>query len=130
VHDKTRVDARRDREAVFVTNAVGERCCLKFESVATRTHHTPKLSSPANGSAEWPPDDRLRRVIQYSEALVIEPRSRSVLDTPLEPVIGLAEGETRWRGMTILSHRPRMPLPVRVIASNMAADENVVESNS
>jgi hypothetical protein len=21
-------------------------------------------------------------------------------DTPLEPVIGLAEGETRWRGMT------------------------------
>jgi hypothetical protein len=25
------------------------------------------LSSPANGSAEWPPDDRLRRVIQYSE---------------------------------------------------------------
>jgi len=25
-------------------------------------------SSPANGSAEWPPDDRLRRAIQYSEA--------------------------------------------------------------
>jgi hypothetical protein len=24
---------------------------------------------------------------------------RGVLDTPLEPVIGLAEGETRWRGM-------------------------------
>jgi hypothetical protein len=23
-----------------------------------------------------------------------------VLDTPLEPVIGLAGGETRWRGMT------------------------------
>jgi hypothetical protein len=23
-----------------------------------------------------------------------------VLDAPLEPVIGLAEGETRWRGMT------------------------------
>jgi hypothetical protein len=23
-----------------------------------------------------------------------------VLDTPLAPVIGLAEGETRWRGMT------------------------------
>jgi len=30
-------------------------------------------SSPANGSAEWPPDDRLRRAIQYSETLVIEP---------------------------------------------------------
>jgi len=27
-------------------------------------------SSPANGSAEWPPDDRLRRVIQYAAALV------------------------------------------------------------
>src|SRR6266849_6070844 len=26
-------------------------------------------SSPANGSAEWPPDDRLRRAIQYSETL-------------------------------------------------------------
>src|SRR5438445_8106059 len=24
------------------------------------------VSSPANGSAEWPPDDRLRRVTQYS----------------------------------------------------------------
>jgi hypothetical protein len=31
---------------------------------------------------------------------MIESRSRDVLDTPLEPVIGLAEGETRWRGMT------------------------------
>ena len=30
----------------------------------------------------------------------MESKSRSVLDTPLEPVIGLAEGETRWRGMT------------------------------
>jgi hypothetical protein len=27
-------------------------------------------------------------------------KGRGVLDTPLEPVIGLAEGETRWRGMT------------------------------
>jgi len=25
-------------------------------------------------------------------------RSRGVLDHPLEPVIGLAEGETRWAG--------------------------------
>jgi hypothetical protein len=30
----------------------------------------------------------------------MESRSRSVSDTPLEPVIGLAEGETRWRSMT------------------------------
>ena len=32
---------------------------------------------------------------------MIEPKGRGVLDTPLEPVIGLAEGETRWRGMTV-----------------------------
>jgi len=25
---------------------------------------------------------------------------RGILDHPLEPVIGLAEGETRWRAMT------------------------------
>jgi hypothetical protein len=30
----------------------------------------------------------------------MEPRGRGVLDAPLEPVIGLAEGEARWRGMT------------------------------
>ena len=30
----------------------------------------------------------------------MESKRRGVLDTPLEPVIGLAEGETRWRGMT------------------------------
>jgi len=29
-------------------------------------------------------------------------RGRSVLDAPPEPVIGLAEGETRWRGMTTM----------------------------
>jgi hypothetical protein len=28
-----------------------------------------------------------------------------VLDTPLEPVIGLAEGETRWRSMTASARR-------------------------
>jgi hypothetical protein len=31
---------------------------------------------------------------------MIKPRSCGVLDTPLEPVIGLAGGETRWRSMT------------------------------
>src|SRR5882757_3661473 len=30
----------------------------------------------------------------------MEPGSRGVLDTPPEPVIWLAEGETRWRSMT------------------------------
>ena len=31
----------------------------------------------------------------------MESKRRGVLDTPQEPVIGLAEGETRWRGMTV-----------------------------
>jgi hypothetical protein len=53
--------------------------------------------SEPTGPALGRPDDRLRRLIQYSKTLVI-----GVLDTPLEPVIGLAEGETRWRSMTIL----------------------------
>src|SRR5439155_22381988 len=39
------------------------------------------------------------------ETPVMESRSRGVLDTPLEPVIGLAEGETRWRGMTAVGAR-------------------------
>jgi hypothetical protein len=30
-------------------------------------------------------------------------RNDGVLDTPLEPVIGLAEGETRWRSMTVFA---------------------------
>jgi hypothetical protein len=38
-------------------------------------------------------------------------RSCGVLDTPLEPVIGLAGGETRWRGMTaIVEWRCASPL--------------------
>jgi hypothetical protein len=47
-----------------------------------------------------------KRVIQYFEGAVIELRSRGVLDTPLEPVIGLAAGETRWRGMTVRGLTP------------------------
>jgi hypothetical protein len=43
---------------------------------------------------------RLDRAIQYSETSVMEARSHGVLDTPLELVIGLAGGETRWRSMT------------------------------
>src|SRR5437879_3849195 len=42
-----------------------------------------------------------KRTIQHSEAPVMESKSRGVLDNPLEPVVGLAEGETRWRGMTV-----------------------------
>jgi hypothetical protein len=39
-----------------------------------------------------------KRVIQYSETSMIEPRSCGVLDTPLEPVMGLAGGETPVTG--------------------------------
>src|SRR6266404_77156 len=41
-----------------------------------------------------------KRVIQYPRAARLSREAGGVLDTPLEPVIGLAEGETRWRGMT------------------------------
>jgi len=40
------------------------------------------------------------RASQYSGAFVIAPKGRGVLDPPQEPVIGLAEGKSRWRGMT------------------------------
>ena len=33
----------------------------------------------------------------------MESISRGVMDTPQEPVIGLAEGETRWRGKTVFA---------------------------
>jgi hypothetical protein len=34
---------------------------------------------------------------------MMDSKGRGVLDTPLEPVIGLAEGETRWRSMTVFA---------------------------
>ena len=46
---------------------------------------------------------------------MIEPRSRGVLDSPPEPVIGLAEGETRWRGMT----------PVGVVEASLLSIQGV-----
>ena len=39
----------------------------------------------------------------------MEPKSCGVLGTPLEPVIGLAEGETRWRSMTIFARQHIAP---------------------
>ena len=57
---------------------------------------------------------RLDRAIQYSEAPVIESRGRGVLDSPPEPVIGLAEGETRWRGMTVLLLNPHTHARLKV----------------
>jgi hypothetical protein len=46
------------------------------------------------------------------ETAVIESIGRGVLDAPPEPVIGLAEGETRWRGMTVFVPRQSGSLPV------------------
>jgi hypothetical protein len=66
----------------------------KLRLMNTNAPHS-QLSSPANGSAEWPPDDRLRRAIQYSETSMMESRSRSVLDTPLSrSVTVIATNET------------------------------------
>src|SRR6266403_2753090 len=56
-----------------------------------------------------------KRAIQYSEASAMEPKSCGVLDTPLEPVIGLAEGETRWRSMTILARQHIAPSRTRAL---------------
>jgi len=39
-------------------------------------------SSSATGSAEWPPDDRLRQTIQYSRDVDDESIGRGVLDSP------------------------------------------------
>jgi len=39
-------------------------------------------------------------MIQYAVTAIVTLDCRSVLDVPLEPVIGLTEGETRWRDMT------------------------------
>ena len=66
-----------------------------------RVRHTLSRRRPPPGRRIAPPDDRLQRAIQYSETSMMEPESCGVLDTPLEPVVGLAEGETRWRSMTI-----------------------------
>jgi hypothetical protein len=39
-------------------------------------------------------------MIQYSAASVLERQSYGVLDSPREPGIGRAAGETRWPAMT------------------------------
>src|SRR5712675_2475242 len=54
----------------------------------------PYPSSPANGSAEWPPDDRLRRAIQYSEASMMESQSCGELNTAFAGYDGHREART------------------------------------
>jgi hypothetical protein len=45
------------------------------------------------------------RGIQYAVASRFHIKVSGILDHPLEPVIGLAEGETRWRMMTVEESR-------------------------
>jgi hypothetical protein len=53
---------------------------------------------------------------------VIESISRGVLDTPLQLVIGLAEGETRWRGTTTASWSIGLcPVIARSVSDDLSA---------
>src|SRR5229473_6411312 len=74
--------------------------------MSTRAPHS-QPSSPANGSAEWPPDDRLQRTIQYSEVPVMESKSCGVLDTPLSRsmTVSARSDATKLRGVR---HRARI----------------------
>jgi hypothetical protein len=58
------------------------------------TRHTLRRHRPPTGRREAPPDNRLRRAIQYSEASVMESRSRSVLDTRMRGYDGFVWGGT------------------------------------
>jgi hypothetical protein len=65
--------------------------CLKFESIC---HHPPP--GPAFGR----PDDRLKRVIQYSRDISSESKGRGVLDTPhsrgMTAVSGVCSASFPW----------------------------------
>jgi hypothetical protein len=67
VHAQLGRNARRDGEGV----------CSKCRRAKL------SASSPATGSRECAPDDRLQRATQYSETPMLESRSCGVLDTPL-----------------------------------------------
>ena len=44
--------------------------------------------------------------IQVNRAAAVDHQRFGILDHPLEPVIGLAKGETRWRMMTAELENP------------------------
>src|ERR1700730_15903386 len=70
-----------------------------------RIHHVTAGSSVARTVpivVASQPSSPAKAVIRYSRALVMESRSCGIPDTPLKPVIGLADGETRWRGTTAM----------------------------
>jgi len=74
---------------------------------------------------------RLDPATQYSGAPVMESRSRGVLGTPLEPVIGLAEGETRWRSMTVRGVAPpRTTLPHAFFFTSLTLEKMIPSARS
>src|ERR1700686_1669259 len=87
--------------------APGIPCALSFLGewffAKTRAHRAAGMRRfvvNTNAPHSQPSSPGLTGQSSIPETPVMESRSRGVRDTALEPVIGLAEGETRWRGMT------------------------------
>src|SRR5437667_1392586 len=83
-----------------VHQAPGIPCALYWAKVSCTTRAPRAAGSrrfvlSANAPHSQPSSPGLTGRSSIPETAVIGPRSRGVLDTPLEPVIGLAEGETR-----------------------------------
>ena len=74
------------------------------------------VSSPANGSAEWPPDDRLRRAIQYSETLMFN-RDAAAYWIPA------------FAGMTTVGVGKRLPTPHPISCSHSSSVSTATPSS-
>ena len=91
-HSSLREAKRRSNPAFYLRRQIRIASLLAM-TVSRRAPHSRSSSPGLTGRPGTP------------EMAAMESRSRSVLDTALEPVIGLAEGETRWRGMTAVGAR-------------------------
>jgi hypothetical protein len=60
-------------------------CFASLAMTAEGLHHTLTRHRPPPGRREAPPDDRLRRAIQYSKGADDKSRSRGLLDRPVKP---------------------------------------------
>jgi hypothetical protein len=58
-------------------------CFAALAMTVVTTRHTLSRHRPPPGRRFAPPDDRLRRATQYSEASMMDSKGRGVLDTPL-----------------------------------------------
>ena len=92
LHTGPRVQRAPGLPCALYVRGQGFKCKPRAHRVARSRTHIPSSSPRRRGSS-------------IPEAAVIEPISRGVLDPPPEPVIELAEGETRWRGMTVVVSR-------------------------